>query len=99
MTNKQYAELFKALSDETRLEILHILRNSGACPAKQIGMHFKLKQPTLSYHLNLLCEVGLITATERWKWVDYSLNRDMKKVIGKAYDEITKGTFFVDDED
>ena len=58
---KVYGKLFKAMSDETRLQILELLslHKTPLC-ACEIEVRFALKKPTLSHHLRLLREVDLI---------------------------------------
>ena len=55
------ALIFKALADETRLEILHLLTQGERC-ACRIQEVFGCSQPTISYHMRLLCEAGLVVA-------------------------------------
>lgn len=67
--------LFKALADETRTRIVHILSCGELC-ACDILDYFDLTQPTLSHHLNILVDAGLVIARPEGKWTYYSLNRD-----------------------
>ena len=73
---KQYARLFKALGDETRLEMMGLLAAAGAelC-ACDIESHFDLSQPTISHHLKILREAGLVTGERRGTWVYYSIDK------------------------
>jgi len=63
-----YAALFKALADETRLDILGFLAAAGdAICVCQIEDHVRLlSQPTISHHLRQLREAGLVTAERPW---------------------------------
>jgi ArsR family transcriptional regulator len=73
-----YAELaliFKALSDETRLQALHMLSSGELC-ACELLESFHITQPTLSYHMNILCDSGLVTARRDGAWVKYSPNKE-----------------------
>jgi ArsR family transcriptional regulator len=72
-----YATLFKALGDETRLNILGFLIAKGdALCACHIEDHVKdLSQPTISHHLRLLREAGLVTTERRGTWIYYSINK------------------------
>jgi ArsR family transcriptional regulator len=72
----QYARLFKALGDETRLEMLGLLAAAGAelCVC-DIERQFDLAQPTVSHHLKVLREAGLVTSERRGTWVYYALDR------------------------
>jgi ArsR family transcriptional regulator, arsenate/arsenite/antimonite-responsive transcriptional repressor len=79
---KPYARLFKALSDETRLEMLGLLAASGTelCVC-DIESHFELSQPTISHHLRLLREAGLVTSERRGTWVYYALDRNTLRLL------------------
>ncbi|MCC6746431.1 MAG: winged helix-turn-helix transcriptional regulator [Deltaproteobacteria bacterium] len=70
------AGLCKALADPTRVEILELLAHSGeplcAC---HLESHFSLSQPTVSHHLRLLREAGLIRGERAGTWVYYQLER------------------------
>jgi ArsR family transcriptional regulator len=69
------ALIFKALSDETRLRALHMLSSGELC-ACEILQSFHITQPTLSYHMNILCNSGLVSARRDGAWVRYSLNTE-----------------------
>lgn len=69
-----YAGFFKALGDPTRLEIVGLLAAHGneLCVC-ELEAHFDLGQPTVSHHLRLLREAGIVSAERRGTWVYYSL--------------------------
>jgi ArsR family transcriptional regulator len=69
------AKLCKALSDETRVKIVHILSCGEVC-ACDIQEYFTLSQPTLSHHLAILTEAGIVSARAEGKWVYYSLTAE-----------------------
>lgn len=72
---------FKALGDERRRKILTILGN-GSSTAGDIANKFKISQPTISNHLKILREAGLIKEKKVAQNRIYSLNHDrLKKVI------------------
>lgn len=68
-----FQETFKALSDNTRREILNLLKD-GALTAGEIGAHFEMTGATISHHLSLLKEAGLISDDRRGKYIYYELN-------------------------
>ena len=68
-----FQETFKALSDPTRREILHLLRD-GAKTAGEIGRHFSMTGATISHHLAVLREAGLISDEKRGQYIYYELN-------------------------
>ncbi len=72
--------LFKALADETRSKIVHILSCGEVCACELLD-YFDLSQPTLSHHLGILVDSGLVSARPEGKWTRYSLNRDEFTVL------------------
>jgi ArsR family transcriptional regulator len=71
--SKRLSQTFKALSDETRLKILALLKDGEACVcdiAETLGM----TQPNISFHLGILKEAGLIRDRKNGRWMHYSLN-------------------------
>lgn len=75
MTTAEYALIFKALGDNTRLQIVQMLSGGEMCACK-ILERFEITQPTLSHHMKILCECGLVTARREGKWSHYSLSCD-----------------------
>lgn len=69
----QNVELFKALADTNRLMIVDMLSCGELCACK-ILEKFNIKQPTLSHHMKILCECGLVNGRKEGKWMYYSLN-------------------------
>lgn len=64
---------FKALSDPTRRDIVHLLR-SGPLTSGEIAQHFPVAWPTISRHLAVLRDAGLITAERHGQQIVYELN-------------------------
>jgi ArsR family transcriptional regulator, arsenate/arsenite/antimonite-responsive transcriptional repressor len=75
-----YATLFKALGDETRLRILGLLvsKGDGLCVCHIEDYVKALSQPTISHHLRLLREAGLVAAERKGTWVYYSINQAVR---------------------
>lgn len=65
--------VFKALNDETRRNIIELLKQ-GDMNAGQIAEHFDISKPSISHHLDLLKRAGLITPTKKGQFIEYSLN-------------------------
>jgi ArsR family transcriptional regulator len=78
------AALFKALSDPTRLRILRAISRLGELCECNIVPGFDLKQPTISYHIKILREAGLIQSQRRGQWVYHTVNQ--KTVLGAVRD-------------
>ena len=75
------AALFKALGDETRLSILRQLQEQAEVCACDFLACCDLAQPTVSHHLKVLREAGLVNSEKRGLWVYYTLNRDKARVL------------------
>jgi ArsR family transcriptional regulator, arsenate/arsenite/antimonite-responsive transcriptional repressor len=72
----ELAALLKALADPTRLAMTAMLhREPGALCVCHIEAQFALSQPTISHHLRVLRESGLVTSEKRGAWVYYALDR------------------------
>jgi ArsR family transcriptional regulator len=67
-----YVMIFKALGDTTRLQIVLMLTKGEMCACK-ILERFEITQPTLSHHMKILCDCGLVTVRKEGKWSYYSL--------------------------
>ena len=69
------AQLFHALSDEARLEIIEILLDGEHCVC-DLMTHIDAAQSRLSYHLKVLKDAGLVTDRREGRWSYYTLQRD-----------------------
>jgi ArsR family transcriptional regulator len=69
---RQLSRLFQALSDETRLRILEMLRSGEHCVCDLTGA-LEAQQSRLSFHLRTLKEAGLVTDRREGRWSYYSL--------------------------
>lgn len=83
-----YALLFKALADETRLKIIDMLSCGELC-ACDILKNFNITQPTLSYHMKILSECGIVNANRIGAWMHYTLNGDITKQITKYWNSLS----------
>jgi ArsR family transcriptional regulator len=75
----EYEGLFKALGDATRLYIVGLLAAKGKelCVC-ELENHFDLSQPTVSHHLRILREAGIVAAERRGTWIYYSLEPGLR---------------------
>lgn len=69
----EYVSLFKAISDQTRLKIVDLLSCGEMC-ACQLLDNFNITQPTLSYHMRILCDSGMVKGRRDGAWMYYSIN-------------------------
>ncbi|MFA9379510.1 MAG: ArsR/SmtB family transcription factor [Acetanaerobacterium sp.] len=87
----QNARIFKALGDPRRAMIVDMLSCGELC-ACRILEQFEMSQSTLSHHMKLLCECGLVKAREEGKWTYYSLNEQTAATAGQFLRAITADT-------
>jgi ArsR family transcriptional regulator len=81
---RAYAPFFKALADPTRLEIVALLSAAaGELCACEIERKFDLSQPTISHHLRLLREAGVVASERRGSWVYYALDPDGVEALSR----------------
>ena len=68
-----FQQSFKALSDPVRREILSLLRR-GPMAAGDIAAHFEVSGATISHHLSVLRDAGLVLDDKQGKYIYYELN-------------------------
>lgn len=75
---------FKALNDATRREILTLLKG-GDKTAGEIADHFNISKPSISHHLDLLKQAGLVEAEKNGQYITYSLNTTVVDEIAQWF--------------
>ena len=65
--------LFKALNDTTRRDILELLKEKDLT-AGEIADRFSISKPSISHHLDLLRQAGLVVSVKEGQYIYYSLN-------------------------
>lgn len=65
--------LFKALNDPIRRDILDLLKDKDMS-AGDIAEHFNIGKPTISHHLDLLRQAGLVTSAKQGQFIIYSIS-------------------------
>lgn len=83
----EYVLLFKAISDQTRLKIVDLLSCGEMC-ACQLLDNFSITQPTLSYHMRILSESGIVNGRRDGAWMYYSINGVVIEAISDFLIEI-----------
>ena len=83
-----YALIFKARGDSTRLKIIEMLSCGELC-ACDILNSFEITQPTLSYHMKILLECGLVESRKEGSWIRYRNNVKLIQNIKNFWDNIT----------
>ena len=79
------ALVFKALADPTRVAIVNRLAAAPEVCVCDLTAAFDLSQPTVSHHLRLLREAGLVEAERRGTWAYYRLVPDAIERLRSAF--------------
>ena len=87
MNTKDIATMFKAMGDENRIRILWILYKGETC-ARDILEKLEISQPTLSHHMKVLCDSGIVTSSKKGKWVYYSLCREGIDLLRNGFEQL-----------
>ena len=87
MNTIDIAVICKALGDSNRLQIVQMLSDGEKCGCKLLEA-FEITQPTLSHHMKILCECGLINDRKEGKWHHYSLNPETLRCFCDFFEKI-----------
>ncbi len=91
MELKQIVKISKALADENRYRIFQTISNEGEIVCKEITNRFHLKQPTISHHLKILQESGLINVRKEGQWGYFSVNKTKLNEYLSSLKKVTNG--------
>ena len=72
---EEAAKIFKAFCDPNRLMILEILKDGEQCACKLLEQ-LNIGQPTLSHHMKILCDSGIVIGRKEGKWMHYSISEN-----------------------
>lgn len=89
MDNKEIATMFKAFCDENRIQILEMLREGEKC-ACHILEEMQITQPTLSHHMKILCDAGVVVGRKEGKWMHYSISEIGLENVMKYMNQFSK---------
>ncbi len=78
---------FKALADENRIRIIQLLKPGNVCACELLEM-LKVTQPTLSHHMKILVDSGLVQPKKDGKWVRYTLSPSAQNNLIQTIEEI-----------
>ncbi len=85
------AKVFKAFCDENRLQILEMLRSGEKCACVLLES-LQISQSTLSHHMKILCESGVVTSRKEGKWTHYSISREGSQKAAELLNVLTNST-------
>ena len=82
--------IFKALNDPTRREIIELLKKQDLT-AGEIADHFSISKPSISHHLDLLKQAGLVDSAKQGQFISYTLNTTVIDDLIKWVVQLKKG--------
>lgn len=89
MTNAETAKVFKAFCDERRIEILKLLVDGEKCACRLLE-ELNISQPTLSHHMKILCDSGIVSFRKEGKWTYYSIDVSGSTLAKQLLQSLTK---------
>lgn len=72
MDERKTALIFKAFCDENRVRILNLLSGGERCACRLLE-EMSISQPTLSHHMKILCDSGIVEGHKEGKWMHYRI--------------------------
>ena len=88
---EERAKVFKALCDERRQRILELLHSGEKCACVLID-EMDMPQSSLSYHMKILCDSGIVISREEGKWTHYQISQQGSEKAIQLLKEITAVT-------
>ena len=88
--NQDYLRVFRAFSDERRLRVLEILTQGEQC-ACVLLRELEISQPTLSYHMKILCRSGIVKERPVGPWKYYSIDEEGCAYAQKLLQDLKNG--------
>ncbi|MGM9619340.1 MAG: ArsR/SmtB family transcription factor [Oscillospiraceae bacterium] len=89
LDEKKAAMVFKAFCDENRIRILTLLCGGEKCACKLLD-ELNISQPTLSHHMKILCDSGVVTGRREGKWMHYSISPEGSAAAAQYLRELTQ---------
>ncbi len=85
---EEHTRVFKAFCDEKRLRILELLRGGEKCACVLVEQ-LDMAQSSLSYHMKILCESGIVDSRQEGKWTHYRISEKGSAYAGNLLKELT----------
>ncbi|MBO5169641.1 MAG: metalloregulator ArsR/SmtB family transcription factor [Candidatus Faecousia sp.] len=88
MDQRKTALIFKAFCDENRVRILNLLRGGEKCACRLLE-EMSISQPTLSHHMRILCDSGIVVGRKEGKWMHYRICSEGVQLAKEYLDGLT----------
>ena len=87
---EEMSNIFKALADSNRIKIVDLLYKNGETCACHLLDEFNISQPTLSHHLKVLSDNGILLQRKEANWIHYRINDEKIAEIKEFFNNISK---------
>ncbi|MBD3286992.1 metalloregulator ArsR/SmtB family transcription factor [candidate division WOR-3 bacterium] len=88
MVEYKHAELFKALSVETRIRIIELLKEKGPLGVKDLAGILKITPSAVSQHLKVLRYAGLVHSERKGYWLPYEIDEEALEHCGEVLSHV-----------
>ena len=88
MDERKIAVIFKAFCDENRIHILKLLCSGEKCACKLLE-EMSISQPTLSHHMKILCDSGIVVGRKEGKWMHDSISPEGVQIARETLTALT----------
>lgn len=88
MNKHKHAELFKALSVETRIQIIELLKEKGKLGVKELSEILGITPSAVSQHLKVLKYAGLVHSERKGYWLPYEIDEDALEHCGEVLSDV-----------
>ena len=89
MDERKIALIFKAFCDENRIRILQLLGGGEKCACRLLE-EMSISQPTLSHHVKILCDSGIVVGRKEGKWMHYRICPEGVRIAVDCLDGLTE---------
>ena len=89
LDERRVALIFKAFCDENRIRILKLLASGEKCACRLLE-EIDITQPTLSHHMKILCDSGVVVGRKEGKWMHYSISPEGSAVAMRYLKALTQ---------
>lgn len=88
LDERRIALVFKAFCDENRIRILKLLASGEKCACRLLD-ELDISQPTLSHHMKILCDSGVVVGRKEGKWMHYSISPEGSQIAARYLRALT----------
>ena len=93
------SQIFKAVSDESRVRILHLFYRNGTLTISDIEHILDFTQTKTSRHIAYLKNSGMLNARKADQWVFYSIREEVEDIVNRVFEFLAKDTTLRKDQE